>query len=450
MKIVIVGVGKVGKTLASNFTNELHDVVAVDIERYPVENLVNNYDLKGIIGSGLEKEVLSDAGVSEADLFIACTSRDEMNVLSCVLAKKEGAKCTIARVREPELFSQMQNLRETLGVDLMFNPELTTAEVIENNLKFPSAKNLEVFAGGRALMAEFLIEGKNPVIGKNITCVAKEYGGNVLFAVVKRGEKSFIPHGDFVFMDGDKAQIIGSEKDIPIFIKKLKIFKPRAKSVILVGGGKISYHLATKLLKSDVGVKIIEKDENICQKFADLLPRATVIQGDGIDRTLLNEENISKTDALVTLTDSDEDNVVISLYALQKNVEKVITKVNRTSTIEMANFIGLDTVISPRIAVANQIIGYVRSHQSKHSGNLRTFYKLTDSVDAIEFMADDNFKGLNVPLKKLKVKVNSLIGGIVRDDKFVLPSGDTCIKSGDRVIVVTGIKQVTALSDVFK
>ena len=450
MNIVIVGVGKVGKTLASNFINELHDVTVIDVDRAELEGVVNHYDVQGVVGNGIERETLDNANVSEADLFIACTPRDELNVLTCLLAKKAGAKFTIARVRQPELFSEVQNLRKDLGVDLLFNPDRTTAEEIARTLKYPSAKNVEVFAGGRALLVEFEIEQGNPIVDKDLMTVSRETGVSVLFAVVKRGNKVYIPHGDFVIRQGDGVMIIGSEKDINEFSKKLKIFKPSSKSVILVGGSKISYMLAETLLKNGVDVKIIEKDKGICYKLAEELPSATIIHGDGIDQSLLEEENVSRTDALVSLTDQDESNVMISLYALQKKVDKVVTKVNRTSTLEMAENIGLDTVVSPRNAVANQIIGFVRAHQSKFGKGLTTLYKLAPNVDAIEFTVDETFKYLDQPLNKLKLRSGSLIAGIVRDEGFVLPTGFTTIKATDRIIVVTSIKQVTDLQEIFR
>lgn len=450
MKIVVVGVGKVGKTLASNFINELHDVTVIDVDRQELEGVVNHYDLQGVVGSGLERETLENANVSETDLFIACTSRDEMNVLTCMLAKKMGAKCTVARVREPEIYSEVQNLRQDLGVDLLFNPDRTTAEEIYRNLKYPSAKNVEVFAGGRALMVEFEIEKGNPIIDKDLMTISRETGVTVLFAVVKRGDKAFIPHGDFIIHQGDDVMIIGSEKDITDLSKKLKIFKPSSKSAVLIGGSKISYMLAEMLIEDGVSVKIIEKNKDTCYKLAELLPDATIILGDGIDQSLLEEESIGKTDAMVTLTEQDESNVMISLYALQKQIDKVITKVNRTSTIEMASNIGLDSVVSPRNAVANQIIGYVRAHQSKASKGLVTLYKLAPNVDAIEFVIDDEFKYAQIPLKKLKVRSGSLIAGIVREGQFILPSGYTTIQPADRVIVVTSIKQVTELTEIFR
>lgn len=451
MKIVIVGVGKVGKTLVENFVNEKHDVVIVDSNSSTVEYIVNAYDVKGLVGGGLEKETLTGANVAEADLFIACTARDEMNILTCVLAKNLGAKRTIARVRDPEYLKEMENLRQDLGLDLLFNPEKRTAYEIENALKFPSAKKVEVFAGGRAMMVEFELEKANPIVGKKVMDVCRNYGNKILFGMVTRGKKEYIPNGSFVMEKEDRVHVIGSEKDISAFCKKTGMFKQRAKSIMIIGGGKIAVNLTTELCKNpEVNVKIIEEDQATCEKLSEILPRATIICGDGTDQTLLGEEKIASVDACVTLTDFDESNVVISLYAMQKNVAKVITKLNRTSIYDMAEFIGLDTVFSPRKAIADQIIGYVRSHKTENKGGIINFYKLGEETEATEFQVDESFEHLGIPLRNLKLKSNSLIGGIVRNGEFILPSGETVIEKGDNVIVVTLIKQVTDLAEIFR
>ena len=451
MKILIVGAGKVGRTLATSFVNEHHDVTIIDVRRSTVEALVNSLDVIGLVGGALEKDTLENAGVSECDLFISSTSRDEMNILTCVLAKKLGAKRTIARVRDPEYLKGMENLKDILGLDLIFNPERRTAFEIENALKFPSAKGLEVFAGGKALMVEFEIEKNNPIIGESLKDVNKMFGGNVLFGMVKRGKKTYIPNGAFIIEKEDRVHIIGSEKDISAFCKRIKMFKPRSKSIAIIGGGKISVHLATELLKNpDTNVKIVEEDPSICERLAEILPKATIVCGDATDQTLLNEEKVMDADACVALTDLDETNVVLSLYAKQKNVGKIITKINRTSMYEMAEKIGLDSAVSPRLAIANQIIGFVRSHKTKEDKGITNFYKIADSVEAIEFTVKEDFAHINKPLRSLVIKSNALIGGIVRDEQFILPTGETSIQAGDMLIVVTDKKQINDLTEIFR
>jgi len=450
MNLVIVGAGKVGSTLVESFVNENHDIVVVDVNANTVGNVVNRYDVKGIIGGGLERSVLLDAGVDKADFLIACTSRDEMNILCCVLGKKLGAKRTIARVRDPEYFKEMENMKEDLGLDFFFNPEYRAAAEISKVLKFPSALNVENFADGKVNMVEFHIEKGNPIIGKSLKDVSKEYGNKFLIGIVYRGGEAFIPRGDFVIEEGDNIHIIASESEIASFSKRLKIFKPRAKAVFIVGGGKIAYYLAQDLLSAGVDVKIVESDLSRAEELSVSLPKATVICGDGTEQELLNEESLKSNDACVTLTGVDEENVIISLFAKQKGVSKVITKVDRTSVFDMVKIFGLDTVVSPRTAIANHIIRFVRAHQADSGSGINTLYKFHDKVEALEFDVNENFGGLDVPLKELQIKRNVLIGGIVRGGVFILPDGSSELKVGDKVIVVTAVRQITALGQILR
>ena len=412
--------------------------------------IVNHYDANGIVGSGLERQVLLDAGVDSADFLIACTSRDEMNILCCTLAKKLGAGKTIARVRDPQLFIEMENMRDYLGVDLAFNPELQTALEISQVLKFPSAKSVDSFADGRALMVEFDIGDKNPIVGKTLMQISAEYGYKLLFCMIKRGEKTIIPRGDFEIQAGDSVYIIAKESELAAFCKKLKIFKPRGKSVFIVGGGKIAYYLAKDLLSSGVSVKILETDKARCEELSADLPEATVLCGDGTDQTILDEEGLESSDGCVTLTGMDEENVIISLYAQQKSVDKIVTKVDRPSVSDMVKKLGLDTVVSPRNVISNRIIMFVRAAQTEFSDTMDALYILNDDVEALQFTIMDDFDKQEVPLSKLKIKKDVLVGGIVRDGEYIFPSGDTCLKTGDKVIVVTTIKQIGGISDIFK
>lgn len=450
MNLVIIGAGKVGETLIENFVKESHDITVVDVNPATVQYVVNRYDVMGVVGSAVERQILLDAGVDKADFFIANTSRDEMNILCCVLARKLGAKRTIARVRDPEYFKEMENMREFLGLDFAFNPELNTAVEISQVLKFPSAKNVENFAGGRARMAEFDILEGNPVIGKTLKEISKEFGNKVLFGIVSRGEKVYIPHGDFVVEQGDVVYIIAPETELIAFCKKIKIFKPRAKSVFIIGGGKIAYYLSKELLSSGVSVKIVENDKERAEELSELLPSATILLGDGTDHELLEEESIKHSDACITLTGMDEENVIISLYAKQCGVEKSVTKVDRSSVLNMVKMLGLDTVVSPRMVIANDIIRFVRANQNVGGGGINTLYKIHEQAEAIEFTVSENFSAKDIPLKNIAIKENVLIGGIVRGDEFILPSGDSKIKVGDRVIIVTEQKQIAELSEILK
>ena len=450
MNIVIVGAGKVGETLIGNLVREKHNLTIVDSDYEIIDGIVNRYDVMGVVGNGLERSVLIEAGVDKTDLLIACTSRDEMNILCCVLAKKIGAHCTVARVRDPQYFKEMENMRKDLGLDYSFNPELATAFEIAQVLKFPSALSVERFAGGRARMAEFEITKDNPLIGKNLRQISGEYGNKILIGVVQRGEKIIIPHGDYVVESGDLIHIIADEQELASFCKQLKIFKRRAKSVFIIGGGKITLYLAQDLLKSGVSVKIVEKDEVRAAELSELLPKATILIGDGAYQEVLEEENLKGNDACITLTGMDEENVMISLYAKQSKVDKIVTKIDRPSVLKLVNMLGLGTVVTPRNVIANDIVRFVRSYSTAKDEGADTLYKIGNKAEALEFTVLDNFKGVNTPLKQLTLKKSVLIGGIVRGNEFILPSGDSTLNVGDRVIVVSEEKHLTNLSQILR
>lgn len=449
MKIIILGVGKVGETLLKNLINEGHDMVAIDKNEKALNYVVNKYDVMGIVGGGLERDNLVECGINEADLFISCTSRDEMNILACVLAKKLGAKRTIARVRDPEYFKEMENMRQDLGLDMVFNPELRTAIEIANVLEFPSAKNVESFAGGGARLVEFNITAHNPLAGKSIKEISLQSRSNVLFAMVSRGSKVFIPKGDFVIEKNDTIHVLATDQELFLFCKGLKLFKPRAKSVFIVGGGKIGYYLAKDLLSRKVDVKILENDKERCQILSDELPKATVLFGDGTDQETLDEENIKGCDACVTLTGVDEENIIMSLYAIQSGVSKVITKIDRENVISMVKKLGLDSIISPKNAIANHIVRFVRAHNAETGSGISTLYKLGDKAEAIEFVVGDDFPHTNVKLKNMNVKYNVLIGGIVRGGEFIIANGDTSLIPGDKVIIFT-TKRINSFIEICK
>lgn len=450
MNLVIIGVGKVGETLVANLINENHNIVVVDVDGVKVQSLVNRYDLNGVTGSALERDVLLSAGVDKADFFIACTAEDEKNILACVLARKLGAKYTIARVRAPEYFKEMENIKEDLGLDFLFNPELQSAIEIAQVLKFPSAKSVESFAGGRATMIEFDVAEDSPIIGKPIMEVSKENGNNFLFAMVQRGKEVLIPRGDFVLQAGDCVHMIASETALEEFAKKVKMFKRKAKSVFIIGGGKIAYYLANELIKGGVSVKIVEKNEQRANELSASLQQATVLLFDATDQEALEEEKLKDSDACVTLTGMDEQNVIVSLYAKGQGVSKVVTKVDRLSVLSMVAQLGLETVVSPRNVIANHILRFVRAHQEFTGSGINTLYKLHDKAEALEFTVSNNFTAIDVPLKKLGVKSGILIGGIVRDNEFILPTGETVLKNQDKVIVVTAIKQITDLNQILR
>ena len=405
MNIVIVGAGKVGASLVENFIAEGHDVLVVDSNPSVVESIVNKYDVQGIVGSGIERDTLIEAGTERADFFITCTSRDEFNVLCGVLAKKIGAKYTIARVRRPEYFKEIQTLRRDLGLDMLFNPEYRTAVEIANVLKFPSSKSVERFSSGKAIMVEFEIDKDNPMADKTIVGIAKEYRGKVLFAMVNRNGKVYIPKGDFVIREEDRVFVISTEEEITAFCKSMRIFKRQSKSIFMIGGGMIAFYLADLLRGTKSSIKIVENNVDKCNLLSESLEGVSIVYGDGTDQEVLLEEGLAKSDACVTLTGNDEENVVISMYAQQIGVNKVVTKVDRPTIMGMLSSLSLDTVVSPKNVIANHIIKFVRSRMVKTDSEMNEFYKLAGGAEAIEFTVTDKFEGQNVPIKKLKINI---------------------------------------------
>lgn len=453
MRIIIIGAGKVGVTLTQCLEAEGHEIVVIDKNESRVTELINKYSVNGIVGAGLSRDVLNEVGVSSAHFVISCTSQDEVNILCSVLAKKLGAKRTIARVRDPQYFKEIENLREELGLDLIFNPDRRAAVDIVQVLNFPSARSVESFAGGKAVLAEFDIKKDNPVTGKTLKAVSSEFGRGVLFAMIKRGESLFIPRGDFTLKDGDAAYVIAPEAQISAFCKKTKTFKPRAKSVFIIGGGKVGFYLAQMLKERGATVKIIEKDRARCEFLSENLPYVTVINGDGTDLGVLNEENIKGADAVVTLTGMDEENVIISLYAKQRNVEKVVTKVNRASVAEMVKTLGLDSTVSPSNSIANHILRFVRANLAvgtEQEGGINALYKLYGKAEASEFTVTEDFPFVGKSLSSYTITKDVLIGGIVRENTFIVPNGDTALLSGDRVIVVSATKKINQLKGILK
>lgn len=450
MKIIIIGAGKVGVTLIQCLVSEGHDVLFIDRDGKRVSEVANRFAANGICSVGLSRDTLKEAGVSSADFVISSTSQDEVNILCSVLAKKLGAKRTIARVRDPQYYKELENLRTELGLDLIFNPDRRAAADIAEVLNFPSARSVESFADGKAAMAEFDIKKGNPVAGKTLKAISSEFGFGVLFGMIRRGEDVFIPRGDFTLKEGDAAYVIATEAQIAAFCKKTKTFKPRAKTVFIVGGGKIGFYLAQMLTERGASVKIVEKDKARCEFLSENLDYVTVINGDGTDLNVLNEEDIKSADAVVTLTGMDEENVIISLYAKQKKVEKVVTKVNRDSVSEMVKTLGLDTVISPRNSIANHILRFVRSHFSEKDGGINALYKLPGKAEASEFTVTESFPFVGKPLSSYTIRRDVLIGGIVREGGFVVPKGDTSLLKGDRVIVVSATKKINALEGILK
>ena len=452
MKIVILGDGKIGHTLCEQLEKEDHDIVMIDNDEKALNELTDKLDVLCINGNGALKEVQLEAGVDKCDLFIACTSTDELNMICCLLAKKLGAKRTIARVRTPEYDAQLGVIKEELGLSMGLNPELAAAREISRILVFPAATKIEVFAKGRVELAEARILKEGTMEGLTLFDICRSYKVKILVCAVQRGEEVFIPSGDFELKAGDRIYLTAPHEEIEKFFKIIGYEKRKVKNVMLIGGGKISFYLAKILEKTGMNIKIIENDYKKCIELSDLLPEATVIHGDGTEHELLIDEGIEHTDAIAVLTGIDEENIIVSMYAQSCGVKKVITKINRDSYVEMADKMELDSIISPKNIIANNVVGFVRAIQNSIDRNkVETLYRLIgDKVVALEFIVNEKAKYVDIPLKNLKTKKDVLIACIVRQRKTIIPDGNTQIKMGDNVIIVTKNVKFSDLSEMLE
>ncbi len=449
MKIVIIGDGKLGFSLADRLTDEGHDVVIVDNNERVINATGNALDVATIHGNGISQNVQEEAGVATADLLIAVTSTDEQNILCCLLAKKLGAKHTIARIREPDYAKTVATLRNELNLSLAINPEREAATDISRILRFPSAMKVDVFAKGRLEMVELKLPADSPIIGHPLCKMSGVSKAKILICAVQRGDEVIIPNGDFVPQEGDLVSLTAAPNEISQLFRALGLVSTRTRTAMIVGGGKIAYYLIRALLEAGIRVKVLDRDPVRCELLAERYPKATVLCGDGTDRETLKEEGVEEMDALVALTGLDEENVVISMYADACKVPKVVTKVNHISFGEVLSKAGIECVVTPHTIAADRIVRYVRAMQSSSGGSMLALSKIVGGkVEAIEFEAFEDFKGKNVPLKNLQLKSNLLIACIVRDTKPIFPTGDDMITTGDRVIVVTTVARMDELNDI--
>ena len=450
MYIIIVGLGKLGSTLTKQLSTEGHDIVVVDPDNSVVSSTVDAYDVMGICGNGATYEVLKEAGAAKAKLIIAATGSDELNILCCLFAKHMGTENTIARVRNPDYAGQSQFLRNDLGISMTVNPEYETANEISRIIRFPSAANLDSFAGGRVEIARVRIHSDNPLCDMPIHEMRKKAKAKVIICAVQRNDSVFIPSGDFVLRCDDVISITGTRADLSSFMKQTGVYKQKIKNVMIVGGGRIAYYLAKLLSDTGRNIKLIELNDERCQHMSDMLDDVTVIHGDGTDQDILEEQCIDGQDALIALTGIDEENIIVSMYAESKGVNKVITKVNRHS-YSILNDIGLETVVSPQIVAGNLVTRYVRAlHNSAGNSQIQTLYKLVGGkVEAAEFIVPEDAGYLNIPFKELELMPNLLIGCIIRNGKIIFPGGDEVMKANDSVIVVTAGRIIEDLHDIF-
>ena len=450
MRIVIVGCGKGGASIASQLNSEGHDISVVDIDRNAVQNLSNSLDVMGIEGNGASYEVLAEAGAEKADLVIAAAALDEVNLYTCLMAKAAGATHTIARVRNPEYTTDIHRIKDTLGLSMFINPELTAAKEMSRLLRFSGALEIDTFSRGSVELIKVALPEDSPIADKKISQI-DILKGKVRICLVERGDEVFIPNGDFVLRGGDRISVASKADVAARFFKRISVSIGRSRDVILLGGGKISFYLAKNLIDSGANVKIIEKNPARCWELSNILPEAVVIQGDCMDQALLLSEGIEHADGVAALMDYDEENVLISLYIQSVSKAKVITKVNNTSFDSILHNLKIKTIIHPKNLTGEYIASYIRAMQNSLGSNVETLYKLNDdAVEALEFRVRSNSRVTGIPLQELNLKDNLQVISINRHGKIILPQGSDKILYDDTVVVITKHKGLSDLDDILK
>lgn len=450
MRIVIVGDGKVGHNVAAELSEENYEVVLIDQNDEILQNASNTLDILCLAGDGADVRVLTAADVQHADLVIACTSADELNMLSCLFARRLGARHTIARVRNPIYYQQIDILKEDMHLSMAVNPELEAANEILRVLSFPAATKVEQFVKGQIELVEFPLKQGNSLDGLALKNLYHKYQVKILICAVKRGSEVYIPDGEFVLKAGDKLNIVASHVELESFFKQIGYNATRIKKVMLIGGGHVGYYLADELLKSKMQVKIIESDYEKCESLSETFPKATIICGNAKDHELLMEEGICEADAVVSLTGSDELNMLTALYAKSKGVGKIVAKVTEESLGDMVSEMNIDSIVSPKALTADRILGYVRARQNSYSSaNVETMYQLVNGkIEAVEFLIRSDAKYINIPLKDMKIKANNLVAAIARGREVIIPGGNDVIKPGDSVVIVTKDDKIQSLDDI--
>lgn len=451
MQIIIVGCGNVGSTLAEQLSSEGHSITVIDVESQKLQNLTNNYDVMGVIGNGASFAVQKEAGVENVDLVIAVTGSDEVNLLCCLIAKKAGDCHTIARVRNPIYNMEIGYIKEELGLSMIINPELTAAAEMARLLKFPSALTIDTFTKGRVEVVKYRVEENSVLCDLSLKEIASKLKADVLICSVMRGEEVYIPDGNFVIRGKDEISIVGTTQKTLAFFKKLGVPVSRAKNVMIIGGGEMAFYLSKQLLAMGIRVKIIEKDKERCDELCELLPQAMIIQGDGTDRDLLMEEGLMQAEAFVALTNFDEENIMLSLFAKSVSKAKLITHVHRISYDEIIDGLEIGSVIYPKYLTAAHIIKYVRAMDNSLGSNIETLYRLNDNrTEALEFSIKEDCPVVGIPLQTLRIKPGILICTINHRGNISIPGGQSIIQVGDTVIVVTTQTGLNDIRDILK
>ncbi len=451
MKIIVVGAGKIGRSVAEILSGEGHDLTVIDRNGDTIQQISNVLDVICVEGSATNSETLREAGAAEADLLVAATELDEVNMVCGISARKLGTRHVIVRVRDPEYLSQTEFLREALGIDMVVNPEYECAKEISRILHFPSAARVDAFSKGSVEIVECRVLAGSRLEGLQLRQLPQRFAGKVLVSVVERGQNTIIPNGSFVLRAGDKLSITGSTHEIRRFFMSTGQYKKPVHRVMIMGGGRIALYLTRLLQDSGMSVSIVERDRERCELLCDMVPKARIICGDATRSEVLQENGIGAADAFVGLTGDDGDNAITSMYAKNCGVEKIVTKVNREHYSLILEGAGLDCIVAPKELVAQQLSRYVRAMSDSQGSSMETLYLLAEGrAEALEFKVGEGAACVGIPLKDLKLKPDVLIGAVIRGSHSILPDGNTRLIPGDHAIIVTATDRLNSLDDILE
>ena len=452
MKIIVIGTGKVGGILIEQLASEGHQIVAIDRNEKKLMDIQNSLDVLCLAGNAADRNLLIEAGTGTADLVIAATNSDEVNMICCLLAKKLGASHTIARVRKPELADEIDVFSEDMGLSMTINPELYAAQEIFSVLRFPGLMSVEPFRHGLFEIVEFRLAEEGPVTSMTLQDLANKYSSKALVCAIRRKGSTFIPGGNAVLMKGDVISFAAEPKEAEHFLRLCGIKSRIPKHVIIIGAGMIAYYLIRMM--REVGMKpvILESDPDTAETFDQLLPDILVLNADGTNRDVLEEEGLDTADAFISLTGTDEVNILMGMYAEREGVPKVVTKISKNSMIDLIDSDKVGSIVCPRDIVTSRVISYVRAAESAGSSNVETVYRIAEqSAEALEFIVKEKHDDLTgIPLKDLQFREGILICAILRNRTVIIPRGNDTIEQGDHVIITTTLKQLTDLSMILK
>ena len=451
MNIIIVGCGKIGQNLAEELNEQGNNITVVDISPQKVKEITSRHDVMGVVGNGATHSVLVEAGIANADLLIAVTGSDELNLLCCIVAKKASDCHTIARVKHPEYSTESAYLQNELELAMVINPQYAAAEEIARVLRFPSAIKIDTFANGRVELLKFRLPETSPLVGLSVREMASKLRCNVLICTVERNDQAYIAKGDLVFEGKDIISLVAAPRSAAAFFSKIDYRTHSVSDVMIAGGGKTAHYLCEMLQKDGIAVKIIEKEQSVCEDLCAAFPSATIIHGNAGDQEILLEEGLKTTGAFVALTNMDEENILLSLFAKRMSKCKLVTKINRVDFSDVVTHLDLDTIIYPKNIASDQIVRYVRAMKNTIGSNVETLYNIIQGeVEASEFIVKKDSAIVGKPLSELQFKDNVLIAAILRGRKVIIPRGQDTIEPKDHVVIVSKLMALHDITDVLK